>query len=619
ISAAAQLDESALTGESRVVARAHGDVVRSGVVNAGPPFELLAIAGAAESAYAGIVRLVREAQSSKAPFVRLADRYAAIFVPVALAVAGVAWAISGSPVRALAVLVVATPCPLLLAAPIAIVSGISRAARRGVIIKDGGALETLARAEALYFDKTGTLTVGSPVLTDVIVVPPWSDAGALLGFAAAVDQLSSHVLAAAIVRGARARGIAIPLPDETREVPGGGIEGVVAGRDVVVGSAGWVTTRVIAPPGFDAIRRRLRRLPGTIVVVAIDGSIAGAIVLDDPPRPDAARTARSLKRLGFTELVMLTGDHPLVAESVGLALGIDRVLADRSPEEKVDAVRASSAQRVTVMVGDGINDAPALAAADVGVAMGARGATSSSEAADVVLVADRLDRLVDAIEIARRARTVAVQSVWLGMGLSAVAMAFAAAGLLAPVAGALLQEAIDAVAILSALRALRGGVRRARRPAIDGALASHLREEHAGLMPRIERLRAVADGLDEMDPAAAAGPLRGLSVELHEHLLPHERADEHELYPRLAARLPGDDPLAAMSRSHREIFHLARVFDDLLAEAGSDGVPPDLMPDLRRVLYGLHAVLRLHFAHEEELYHSLTGGDEAESHMVTAR
>ena len=619
VSAAAQLDESALTGESRVAERVRGDVVRSGVVNAGPPFELIAIAGAAGSAYAGIVRLVREAQHSKAPFVRLADRYAAIFVPVTLVVAGVAWAIAGSPVRALAVLVVATPCPLLLAAPIAIVSGISRAARRGIIVKDGGALETLARAQALYFDKTGTLTAGSPVLTDVFVVPPWTDPGELLGLAAAVDQLSSHVLAAAIVRGARERAVVIALPDKTREAPGGGIEGVVAGRRVLVGSLVWVTKHAASPPAFDAVRRRLRRLPGTIVVVAVDGSVAGAIVLDDPLRPDAARTVRSLKRLGFDELVMLTGDHPLIAESVGLALGIDRVLADRSPEEKVEAVRESSARRLTVMVGDGINDAPALAVADVGVAMGARGATSSSEAADVVLVADRLDRLVDAVEIARWSRTVAVQSVWVGMALSAVAMVVAAAGYLPPVAGALVQEGIDALAILSALRALRGGVRRAPLAPIDGVLARQLREEHEALLPRIDRVRAVADGLGDAGQAASAAALRALSAELHEYVLPHERADEHELHPALAEHLPGDDPLAGMSRSHAEIFHLVRLLDDLIEDAGTEGLPLDLMPDARRVLYGLHAVLRLHFAHEEELYQSLAGDDEAEPAVVAAR
>lgn len=609
VSAAAQLNESALTGESRMVERIRGDIVRSGTVNAGAPFELIASAAAAESAYAGIVRLVRDAQRSKAPFVRLADRYAALFVPVTLVVAGAAWALAGSPVRALAVLVVATPCPLLLAAPIAIVSGISRAARRGIIVKDGGALETLARAEALYFDKTGTLTVGAPVLADVIVVAPWDDPGALLGLAASVDQLSSHVLAAAIVHGARDRGIGIPLPEDTREAPGGGIEGTVGGRRVLVGSLDWVAAHAESPPPFTAMTRRLRRLPGTVVTVAVDGVVAGVLVLDDPIRPDAAHTARSLKRLGFAELVMLTGDHSLVAESVGIALGIDSVLADRTPEEKVAAVRESSARRVTAMVGDGINDAPALAVADVGIAMGARGATSSSEAADIVLVADRLDRLVDAVEIARRSRSVAVQSVWLGMALSGVAMIAAAAGLLPPVAGALLQEGIDALAILSALRALRGGTRDGRPAAIDGALARRLRDEHDALRPHVERVRAVADRLDESDPAAAAIALGTLSAALHEHVLPHERVDERELHPELTAGLPGDDPLAAMSRSHSEIFHLVRMLDDLRADVAEDGLAVELMPDLRRVLYGLYAVLRLHFAQEEELYHSLAEDD----------
>ncbi len=600
------LDESALTGESRLVDRDAGDEVRSGALNAGAAFELRATAPAAESAYAGIIRLVEHAQETKAPFVRLADRYAAIFVPVTLAVAGAAWALTGDPVRALAVLVVATPCPLLLAAPIAIVAGISRAARRGIIVKDGGALETLARATALFFDKTGTLTMGTPQLQDVVTVAPWTDGDELLRLAASVDQLSSHVLALALVRGARDRGLALSLPAASDEAAGDGIAGTVDGRRVLAGSVRWVTATAGTPAGWPAVEHRIARFGGSKVLVAVDGAIAGALLLDDPLRPDAARTVRALKRAGFAEIAMLTGDQPLIADSVGAALGVDRVYAQQTPEDKVAAVAASSAARPTVMVGDGINDAPALATADVGVAMGARGATSSSEAADVVLVADRLDRLVEAVRVSRRSRRVALQSVLLGMGLSFVAMGFAAFGWLPPVAGAVLQEGIDALAILSALRALGGDGVTPGRPVIDAALARRLRDEHRELYPRIEHVRAVADALGDLAPAEAARELRALADDLHATLLPHERSDEQELYPELVDGLPGDDPLAAMSRTHQEIFSLARVFDSLVAHLAPDGPAPGTVPDLRRVLYGLHAVLRLHFAQEEELFHALS-------------
>lgn len=472
---AAVLDEAALTGESKPVERPAGELARSGTVNGGGPFKLRAIATAAESTYAGIVRLVREAEASKAPFVRLADRYALVFLPLTLALAGLAWALSGDPVRALAVLVVATPCPLILAAPAAILSGVSRAARRGVIVKGGAALEALARARVLLLDKTGTITTGMPTLSDLETFGG-ATAAEVLRLAASLDQVSQHVLAAAVVRAAREHGLPLSFPAAVTERPGQGIRGIVDGRRVALGKLSWVSPHASPSADVQRVRRRTALEGSSSVFVAVDGEPAGVLILHDPVRPDCLHTLRTLRREGIARVVLVTGDHPEVAKMVGAGIGADLVLAERSPEEKVEAVLAERSWGPTVMVGDGINDAPALAAADVGVAMGARGATASAEAADVVLTVDRLDRLGEALAIARRSRAIAVQSVAAGMGLSLAAMAVAAAGLLPPVAGALLQEAIDVAVIANALRALRGG--RPRSQPEGEELSRRYRAEH---------------------------------------------------------------------------------------------------------------------------------------------
>lgn len=451
----ALLDEAALTGEPLPVERHAGERVRSGTVNAGSPFDLRAVTTAAESTYAAILRLVQEAEASRAPFVRLADRYALVFLPLTVVVAGVAWAWSGDPVRALAVLVVATPCPLILAAPVAFVSGISRAARHGVIVKGGAAIEALARARILLLDKTGTVTAGVPKVARIETfgeIP----ADEVLRCAAALDQVSPHVLAASIVAEAHRREMRLPFPTEVRERLGTGIEGTVDGRPVALGRADWIAGGQPLPPAAEALRQETAERGQSSVFVGIDGALAGAIVLEDRLREDAAATLVSLRRLGISRIVMVTGDRRPVAEMVGRTLGLDAVIAECSPQDKVEAVRRERAAGPVVMVGDGINDAPALAAADVGIAMGARGATASSQAADVVLLQDRLDRLADALEIARRARGIALQSVLAGMGLSLAAMIVAAAGYLPPLAGAVFQEAIDVAVILNALRALGG-------------------------------------------------------------------------------------------------------------------------------------------------------------------
>jgi heavy metal translocating P-type ATPase len=600
--APAVLDESALTGESRPVEHGAGSLIRSGVVNGGGPFDLRAVTTAEASTYAGIVRLVAEAQAVKAPFVRLADRYALLFLPLTVAVAAGAWILSGDPVRALAVLVVATPCPLILAAPVAIVAGISREARRGLIVKNGGALETLARARVVLLDKTGTLTAGAPRVADVEVFGSRS-ADELLRLAASLDQVSPHVFAPAVVSAAAARGLTLSLPEEVEEHPGTGIRGVVDGHRVALGRAAWAAGGRALPGAAAAVRRRTAIEGTSNVFVALDGDLAGALVMEDPVRGDAARAVRELRRAGVCRVVVVTGDHPDVAALVAATVGADAVLADQTPAEKVEAVRLERAGGVTVMVGDGVNDAPALAAADVGVAMGARGATASSEAADVVMTVDRLDRLAEGLGIARRARAIALQSVLVGMSLSMGAMAVAAAGFLPPVAGAVLQEGIDVVVILNALRTLTGSV--------DGGRHSHaglpvgMGDEHSALLPVIDRVRHVADRLDDLPVAEARFELDELRRLLSERLLPHEAADDLDLYPVVAKLIGGADPIGPMSRAHVEIRRLAGMLSRLIEELPEGGPTPADLRDLRRVLYGLHAVLRLHFAQEDESYLSL--------------
>ncbi|TCB92136.1 cadmium-translocating P-type ATPase [Micromonospora zingiberis] len=448
--APATLDESVVTGESRLVDKGAGAAVASGVINAGAGFGLRATESAQRSTYAGIVRLAEEATARKAPTVRLADRYAAAFVPFTLVLAGLGWVLSGDFIRAVAVLVVATPCPLLLATPIAIVSGLSRVARRGVLVRDGGSLEVLGRVRTLLVDKTGTLTAGRPRVAGTVVAPG-GDPDEVLRLAASVEQLSPHVLAAALVGQAGDRGLRLTTPTEVTEEPGRGVSGRVDGRRIRVGQLTG------EPPQW--ARSRVEQPGHSVVWVADDAGPLGAVLLEDPVRPDARRAVQRLRAAGLTRIVMVTGDRPDTARRVADAVGVDDVLARCTPQEKVSRVRAEADRAVTVMVGDGVNDAPALAEAHVGVAMGATGATASADVADAVLTVDRLDPLADAVEVARYARRIAVQSATVGMGLAVLAMGFAAAGRLPPVAGAFLQEGIDVLVILNALRALHGGPR----------------------------------------------------------------------------------------------------------------------------------------------------------------
>ncbi len=610
------LDESALTGEALPVPKTAGDVVRSGTVNAGGPLQLRATTAAVDSTYAGIVRLVATAEASSAPSVRLADRWAVVFLAVSLVAAGGAWGVSGLLARAVAVLVVATPCPLILAVPVALVSGLSRTARRGVIVKGGAVLERLAQATVLLFDKTGTLTTGHPTLVSVM------SAGAatsddLLRAAASVDQVSPHVLAAAVVRAATGRGLTLSLAGDVGEVPGQGIRGRVEGHEVSVGRADWAGS--CADPGWlRAVRRHADRDGQVTVFVGVDGVLAGALLLADPIRADAARTIRRLRRDGITRVVMVTGDRAEIADTVGAVIGVDEVLAERTPAEKVDAVTMERRHGTTIMVGDGINDAPALALADIGVAVAARGASASSEAADVVLSVDRLDRLGEAVVIAQRTRRIATQSVAAGIGLSLAAMGAAAAGYLPAAWGALLQEAIDVAVIANALRALRPGRRDLTFDDGDAGVARRFAVEHATLGPDLDRIRAAADTIGTVPPVEALIAIRDVYRLLAEDIGPHEQAEETELYPVLARVLGGADPTGPMSRAHVEISHQIRRLAKILDETDLANPDPDDLAELRRLLYGLHAILRLHFAQEDEGYLSLLDDTPAQPLTTTS-
>lgn len=451
----AVLDESALTGEPLPVTRPPGAPVSSGVVNAGGVLTLRTTATAEESTYAGIVRMVRAAEATGARSVRIANRFALWFIPVTLALAGAAWWAADDVRRAVAVLVIATPCPLLLAVPIAIVAGLSRAARRGVVVKGGSALEALAGVRTMLLDKTGTVTVGEPTVEGVEA--HGLDAATLLRLAASVELSSPHAIASSIVAEARERDLALTPAADVTEEPGLGLSGQVESHLVVVGQERWVRERAgvaTAPDWVPRVRERVAHHSGAAAWVAVDSALVGAIVLADPIRTDAAATITALRSAGIERIALVSGDRAAPAERVGARLGVDSVIAECTPARKVEVVTATRRRSPCAMVGDGINDAPALAAASVGIALGARGATAASEAADVVITIDAFDRVVEAVRIARRSRRIALQSAALGMGLAAVGMGAAAVGWLPPAPGAIAQEAIDIVAIISALRAL---------------------------------------------------------------------------------------------------------------------------------------------------------------------
>jgi heavy metal translocating P-type ATPase len=447
------LDQSALTGESLPVKISPGEAAMSGSTNVGEAFDLLATRRAAESTYAGIVRLVEAAQRARAPMSRMADRYALLFLGVTIVLAAGAWALTGDPIRAVAVLVAATPCPLILAVPVAIVSGLSRAAKLGILIKGGKAIETLARVRSLVIDKTGTLTVGQARIVSAKAADGLADDD-LLRIAASLDQASKHVIAQTIVAEARRKGLILAVPSDVMETPGEGVTGTVEGHRVVVGGLHFVAGK-ISDAGLSLLPHD--RPPGALAVaVAIDGRLAGVLVLADELRAGTEALLHELRGLGIERIVLATGDRHEVARFIASGLSLDLVRSELTPDQKILVVLSERKNGPVMMIGDGVNDAPALAAADVGVAMGAKGAAASAEAADVVLLVDQLDRILPAIRIARRSRYIALESVVAGIGLSSLAMIAAAFGFLVPVEGALLQEVIDVAVIFNALRALRG-------------------------------------------------------------------------------------------------------------------------------------------------------------------
>jgi heavy metal translocating P-type ATPase len=604
LSPAAVLDESALSGESLPVTRREGEQLPSGVSNVGAPILVVATRTAAQSTYAAIVRLAEAARQSRAPFVRLADRYALFFIPLTLLMAELAWQMSGDPLRALAVLVVATPCPLILAVPISIMSGISRAARRGILVKDGATLEALAGIKQIFFDKTGTLTSGHARLQS-IEVEGRADPQQLLGLAASLAQASTHPISQAIVEAAQQRRLSLSIPTDVEESPGSGLSGLIEGRRVRLGTLSFAHKDAPDTDWAAAMLRHMDYLACSGSFIEVDGQLAGLLVFADTVRRETPQTLRRLRNKGIERIVMLTGDRLETAEMIALSAGIDELRAGLTPEEKVRAVQEGCLRTSTLMVGDGINDAPALAAANVGVAMGASGATASAQAAGVVLLVDRLDRLVEALDIARRTRHIARMGVLVGMGLSMLAMVAAALGHLTPLIGAVVQEGIDVVIIINALRAL-GPLWGRKREKLTAQHIDRLQDEHRQLASVLSDLHQLASDFARRPVAQAQTDLLELVDKLQTSLVHHERDDEQLLYPLLMRSLPGEDPLLAMSYAHREIFRLIHLIARMSSDFSAD--PETASADeIQHQLIRLDTLVRLHFDQEEELFRFLDG------------
>lgn len=453
-------DESSLTGESLPIDKTVGEELLSGSVSVDGLVTIKVLRSANDSQYEQIIKLVRSAASSQAPFVRLADRYSIPFTIVAFAIAIGAWVISGESIRFLEVLVVATPCPLILGAPVALISGMSRSAKHGIIVKNGSALERLARVRTIGFDKTGTLTQGRPVVGNVQSFGTYKSHDVLKA-AASLEQNSNHVLATAIVQAAAQRAIKPAKVKKLQEVAGRGLKATVSGKQVLVGNLRFMEDESIPlPKRFDASSRNQ-----TMSLVAINGQMAGAISFTDELRPESKATLKKLRQLGIKHFLMVTGDSSATARQVARQLGIKEVYAEALPADKLKAI-ASITNRPVAFVGDGVNDAPVLTAADVGVALGARGSTAASESADVVILLDDIGRVPVAIDIAKNTFRIARQTILSGIGLSIILMFIFATGRFRPVYGALAQELIDVLVIINALRA-HGSWARTKTPTIS--------------------------------------------------------------------------------------------------------------------------------------------------------
>lgn len=450
------LDEAALTGEPLPVRKRVGSHILSGSIALDGLLTMLVEKTSATSTYQEIIRLVEQAEQSRAPFVRLADRTSVWFTVFTFVLAGLVWALSGDPVRLLAVLVVATPCPLILATPVAFAAGISRAARRGIIVRNAGALEQLGQARAFVFDKTGTLTLGT---SQIVSIDSRSHATEdILRLAASLEQFSAHVLAKSLVRHAMTKSLSLSEPRDFTEQFGEGVQGVIDGKILRFGRLGFLRKAGVTVTARDTVDHDRRRTGGQVIVyLSEEDRLIGSIAFSDDIRPHVRTLFADLSKLGIRCVRMVTGDKREVAERIGREIGLSPadIRAECLPGDKVREVqRLKQSVGTTVMVGDGINDAPALAAADIGIAMGAGGASASSEAGDIVLLVDEIERVGDAVRIGHRVMAIARQSIGVGIGLSILLMIIASAGMLPPVYGALAQEAVDVLVILNALRVL---------------------------------------------------------------------------------------------------------------------------------------------------------------------
>jgi heavy metal translocating P-type ATPase len=447
----ASFDESSLTGESLPQPKQVGEQILSGSINLDGEVTAKTLHSAADSQYQQIIKLVKSAAAAQAPFVRLADRYSIPFTIAAYLIAGAVWYASGSALRFLEVIIVATPCPLLLAAPIALISGMSRASKYGIIVKTGSAMERLAEAETIAFDKTGTLTIGHPQVESITTYASYTK-NDVLAFAASLEQGSNHVLASAILDEAAKKKVRFVKAKHIKEVSGHGLEARVKNQEVLVGRLGLIEKNaVVLPPAF-----KPSAFKQTASFVAVDGKLAGVITFRDEVRPESKRTLELIKRLGIKYSLMVTGDNVITAKQIAQELGINDIYAEALPGEKLHTIEKVE-HRPVVFVGDGVNDAPVLTAADVGIALGARGSTAASESADMVIMLDDISKVATVIAIAKRTFKIARQSIMVGIFISLALMAMFATGKFPPLLGALLQEVVDVVVIFNALRAHLGG------------------------------------------------------------------------------------------------------------------------------------------------------------------
>jgi heavy metal translocating P-type ATPase len=441
------IDESSLTGESLPQDKNPGDTLLSGAVNIDGVLTIRATETAEHSQYQQIIKLVKSAASTESPFVRLTDRYSIPFTIVSFSIAGFVWFISGDPMRFLQVIVVATPCPLLLAAPIALISGMSRAAKHGIIVKTGSSLERLAEVRTIAFDKTGTLTLGKPKLDTVTAYNAYSKDD-VLSLAASLEQASNHVLAQAIVEAAQKKSLKLPKAKNLQEFPGRGLNATANGKQIAVGKLDFLQEGgMTVPASFDT-----KKITSTATYVSVGDKLAGVITFIDQVRPESAGMLARLKKLGIRHTMMITGDNKSAAAAIAKKLHIENVISEALPGDKIRAIELAEHKPIA-FVGDGVNDAPVLTASDVGIALGARGSTAASESADVVIMLDDINQVAKSVEIAKKTFSIARQAIVIGIGMSIVLQLIFATGRFSPSLGAALQEIVDVAVIFIALRA----------------------------------------------------------------------------------------------------------------------------------------------------------------------